>query len=223
MRLRPIRGRHRKRLFYRLVRVIEFVCLFGVVPFLYFLKLFPIPVLGFLWIMTIVALIYLWRHPKGKIKELFTWNPPKEYLIFVFKRFAILAVLIALSVFVITPDRFFEFPLERFGVWILVMGFYPVFSVIPQSIIYRKFFELRYRPLFSKTVFFILGGAMAFSYMHIIYENWASIILTFVGGVFFTKTYVDTRSFLLSCLEHALYGCFMFTVGLGHFFYLGSG
>ncbi len=215
--------RLRRRSFYRILRVLEFVALFGLIPFFYFLRLFPIPVLLFLWIMSGIAALYLWRHPKVRFKEMFSWKVPKEKLSFVLKRFLILSLPVALAVYALTPDRFLDFPVQRTEVWLLVLGIYPIFSVIPQSLIYRKFFELRYRPLFSGNRMFILGGAISFSYMHLIYENWIAVAMTLVGGYMFMRTYVETRSFLLSCLEHALYGCLMFTIGLGHYFYLGSG
>ena len=43
--------------------------------------------------------------------------------------------------------------------------------------------------------------------------------LTLVGGLLFAYRYTKTGSLLTSCVEHALYGCFLFTVGLGRFFY----
>jgi hypothetical protein len=46
------------------------------------------------------------------------------------------------------------------------------------------------------------------------------------GGLFFARTYLRARSALASTLEHALpehtlYGCWIFTVGLGRHFYAG--
>ncbi len=215
--------RKKKRSLFRLARIVEFVALFVMIPYLYYLRLFPIPVLLFLWILSGITTLYLWRHPKVKMKDLFRWNVPKEKLIFILKRFVILAVLASLAVYLFAPDHFMDFPINRTRVWFVVLVFYPIFSVIPQSLIYRIFFEKRYRVLFSKPSYFIIGGAATFSFMHLIYDNWIAVIMTFIGGIFFLKTYLDSRSFLLSCFEHALYGCLMFTIGLGRFFYLGSG
>jgi len=221
--LEVAKRRESKRTLFRLARITEFSALFVLIPFLYYLRLFPIRVLLFLWILGGITALYLWRHPKVKMRDLLRWDVPKEKLNFVLKRFAILAVLAALAVYLIAPDHFMDFPIHRTQVWLVVLIFYPIFSVIPQSLIYRIFFERRYRVLFSKPWYFVIGGAITFSFMHLIYENWVAILMTFVGGIFFLKTYLDSRSFLLSCLEHALYGCLMFTIGLGRFFYLGSG
>jgi hypothetical protein len=47
-------------------------------------------------------------------------------------------------------------------------------------------------------------------------------LLTLIGGWFFAETYARTRSMRLVWLEHALYGCLVFTIGLGDYFYHGN-
>jgi membrane protease YdiL (CAAX protease family) len=46
--------------------------------------------------------------------------------------------------------------------------------------------------------------------------------MTLVGGLLFAHTYWKTRSLLVSAIEHALYGCLLYTIGLGRFFYHGA-
>jgi len=41
------------------------------------------------------------------------------------------------------------------------------------------------------------------------------MILTFVGGILFALTFQKTKSTLLVSIEHAIYGCWLFTVGMG--------
>jgi hypothetical protein len=48
------------------------------------------------------------------------------------------------------------------------------------------------------------------------------VILTLLGGLMFAKTYEETGSLVLSGIEHALYGGFLFTIGLGKYFYYGA-
>jgi membrane protease YdiL (CAAX protease family) len=57
--------------------------------------------------------------------------------------------------------------------------------------------------------------------MHIVYRNPLAVVLTFFGGLIFAWRYKVTNSLLTSSFEHALYGCWLFTVGLGDFFYHG--
>jgi membrane protease YdiL (CAAX protease family) len=99
------------------------------------------------------------------------------------------------------------------------MLLYPVLSVYPQSIIYRAFLIHRYQPLFCSPQAIVLASATAFSFMHIIFHNPLAIWLTFVGGLLFACRYQKTGSLFVSSLEHALYGCLLFTIGLGRYFY----
>jgi uncharacterized protein len=46
--------------------------------------------------------------------------------------------------------------------------------------------------------------------------------MTLIGGVLFANDYSRHRSLTLTCFEHSLYGCLIFTVGLGRFFYTGA-
>ena len=41
------------------------------------------------------------------------------------------------------------------------------------------------------------------------------MVLTFLGGLIFAITYYKTKSTLLVSIEHAIYGCWLFTVGMG--------
>ena len=66
-----------------------------------------------------------------------------------------------------------------------------------------------------------MGSALVFSYGHIVFENSLAVGLSFIGGLLFARTYVSTRSTFAAAFEHALYGCFIFTIGLGQYFYHG--
>jgi hypothetical protein len=48
------------------------------------------------------------------------------------------------------------------------------------------------------------------------------MLLTFAGGVLFAKRYSDTRSLVISMIEHALYGNYLFTIGFGKYLYQGA-
>lgn len=63
------------------------------------------------------------------------------------------------------------------------------------------------------------ASVLAFSFLHVIFDNWIAVALTVPAGYLFTRTYRRTDSLLLASLEHALYGCAVFTTGLGRFFY----
>jgi membrane protease YdiL (CAAX protease family) len=94
--------------------------------------------------------------------------------------------------------------------------------VLPQEIIFRLFFFERYRGIFKTRELMIIASGLAFGLAHIIFENWVAALLCAVGGILFAMTYTRHRSLALVSLEHALYGDFVFTVGLGYYFYHGS-
>jgi membrane protease YdiL (CAAX protease family) len=92
---------------------------------------------------------------------------------------------------------------------------------MPQAITHRAFLFHRYRLLFKGWPM-VFASAVAFSYMHIVFNNPLALLLTFAGGILFAKTYEDTGSLAISSIEHALYGNFLFTIGLGKYLYLGA-
>ena len=67
----------------------------------------------------------------------------------------------------------------------------------------------------------IVINALLFGWAHMLYGNWLAIVLSGIGGALFMDTYLRTRSVRLVCIEHALYGNLIFTIGLGEYFYSG--
>jgi membrane protease YdiL (CAAX protease family) len=94
--------------------------------------------------------------------------------------------------------------------------------VYPQGIIYRAFVFDRYRDLFGPTWAIVLASAFAFTYVHIVYRNKLALALTLLGGILFGIRFVQTGSLFVTSFEHSLYGCFMFTVGVGRSFHHAS-
>src|SRR5262249_51635233 len=137
-------------------------------------------------------------------------------------RFAVLAPAIAALTWYFMPESFLQLPGQVPLLWIAIMFLYPLLSVWPQEMIYRAFLYNRYAPLFGQQWGFVAASAFAFGYVHMIFLNWIAIAMTAFGGFLFARDYARHKSLLLVCLEHALYGCLIFTVGLGRFFYSGA-
>jgi uncharacterized protein len=117
------------------------------------------------------------------------------------------------------PEMLFSLIKRAPALRLAVVTLYPVFSVYPQELLYRAFFFLRYKPLFGDGTGMIAASAAVFGFAHIIFGNWVAIAMTASGGVLFGCTYRKTGSLVLTCLEHALFGDLIFTVGIGQFFY----
>ena len=120
------------------------------------------------------------------------------------------------------PGAMFTFPRARPAIWALVMVAYPLASVLPQNVVWRVFLFHRYRGVFGDRFLMVVVSAAAFGWAHIVMNNWFAVATTLVGGVFFAQTYRRSDSMLLASIEHALYGCWMFTVGYGLLFLYGE-
>jgi membrane protease YdiL (CAAX protease family) len=134
----------------------------------------------------------------------------------------VLAPLITAVTWLAFPHLFLELPRGRPVFWAMIMVLYPLLSVWPQEMLYRSLLFHRFRELFRSDVALILVSAAAFGFAHVIFLNWIAIVMTTAGGLLFARDYARHRSLSLTCLEHSLYGCLIFTVGLGRFFYTGA-
>lgn len=136
--------------------------------------------------------------------------------------FAVAGPLLALFAWYDSPDRFLAFPLYAQGIWLMVMVLYPLLSVTTQEIMFRLFFFARYRPLFGNDrQAAIMLNAVLFAFVHIIFQNVTTLVISFFGGLLFAWRYERTQSYWAVVLEHSLYGNLIFSVGLGRYFYTG--
>ncbi|MDF7811068.1 CPBP family intramembrane glutamic endopeptidase [Hymenobacter sp. YC55] len=156
----------------------------------------------------------LWRGPAGRNE--------RRQLKRLLWRFALSTGLLIATVWIFIPAKLFDMPRTQPKLWLLILAFYPLFSVYPQEIIYRALFFARYRPLFRGAYATLLASAGAFGFMHLVFQNWPAVLLTLIGGWLFAETYARTYSLRLVWLEHSLYGALIFTVGLGDYFYHGN-
>jgi len=101
---------------------------------------------------------------------------------------------------------------------VIISIFYPIFSVIPQSLIYRALFFHRYDKLFGNPYLKIILSAVFFAFGHILYKNWLVVLLAFVAGLIFSIHYYKSKSLAWNVVEHSLYGVVLFGSGLGYFF-----
>ena len=133
--------------------------------------------------------------------------------------FVPLAALFTLATWMLKPGMFLGFPRSAPQWWLVVLVFYPILSVYPQELIYRTFFFHRYKPLFRRTHWLVLASGLAFGIAHLFFANWIAPVLTGLGGILFALTYARTNSTLQASLSHGLWGDFLFTVGLGSYFW----
>ncbi|MFP4551733.1 MAG: CPBP family intramembrane glutamic endopeptidase, partial [Spirochaetales bacterium] len=137
--------------------------------------------------------------------------------------FAAFAVVSTVAVAVFVPDRLFSVVRTNPGLWLLMLVIYCLFSVYPQTLVFRGFFIERYRPLFRDERVLLLVSAAAFAWAHTIIAHPLVFALTFCGGIIFGRTWLKSRSALAVSIEHALYGFWLFAVGLGGYFAFPGG
>ena len=201
---------------------LEYVTLFGVLPPL--VAILKIHSLMYILLWVFGGLVCYWLN-KNHYNFRQDWNCKiisKDVVSLIFKRFIILSCLLTLFTLVMIPEHFLRLPKDRPIIWLMVMIFYPLLSVIPQEIIFRSFFFRRYAKLFDTPQKMILFSALSFGWVHILLLNWVAVVFSAIGGIILASTYNKTKSLAAACLEHALYGCFIFTIGLGFYFYHGQ-
>lgn len=209
----------------RVLLVLELLLVFVVLPLGYRYSPIQVPALPLLWLVAGYALWQLWRDKSFDRSRLWNPGPVRGQLATIVPVFIVIALLLWIGVHLWAPKLEWSFARRNPGMWAAVMVLYPVLSVFPQGILYRAFFLHRYQGLLPETPggrwTALLASAAAFAFLHIIFRNSIAVVLTFFGGILFAWRYARTGSLLTSSLEHALYGCWLFTVGLGGYFYHG--
>jgi uncharacterized protein len=206
----------------RAALVVEFLIIFVALPLGYRFSPWRIPALPLLWVIAGYAGWQLLRDPKFDRSRLWNLSPLNGQLPSILLAFVIVALLLWLGVHRFAPDLEWSFVRRSPGFWAVVMVAYPILSVYPQGLLYRAFFFERYAGLFEGKWPMIIASAAAFAFLHIIFRNWLAVVLTFAGGLLFAARYAGTESLATSSFEHALYGCWLFTIGLGQYFYHGT-
>ncbi|MDG5491774.1 CPBP family intramembrane glutamic endopeptidase [Psychroserpens sp. SPM9] len=193
----------------------EFFIIFILVPVSFaveyplFIKMI-IGLLGFLYVVFVLL-----RIEKNKFKIAQNLNC-KQFINQTLIQLTVIAILTSLYMWIVDPPNLYTVIINKPLLWLVILLVYSIFSVYPQELIYRTFFFQRYQSLFkSKTVFIILNAAL-FSLAHLFFRNGLVMILTFIGGILFALTFQKTKSTLLVSVEHAIYGCWLFTVGMGN-------
>jgi membrane protease YdiL (CAAX protease family) len=194
---------------------IEFVLLFFVAPTAFAFTRHRIPAIPALWVLTAWCLYVLLNDPLFPRERLWNPAPLRQHLPEILGLFALAVAIGIVLILRFRPTLFLSFPRRNPSRWGLLMVAYPVLSVYPQGIVFRAFLFERYRDIFSPRWAIVLASALAFAYMHIVFRNYLALVLTLLGGFLFAFRYLQTGSLFVSSFEHALYGCAVFTIGVG--------
>ena len=201
---------------------VEVAVLFIAIPLLFYFRVLPNQPIPFLLLTFLLALFFLRRDPSFDRHHLWRFSGVRAGLKPMLIRAAVLCTVIGLGVWLFLPDHLFSFVRRAPVFWAVVMVLYPLVSVYPQEVLFRAFFFHRYRRLFGQGMATVLASAALFGFVHIVFGHWISILLSAAGGFLFARTYFHSGSLALACIEHAIYGNFIFTIGLGEFFFHGT-
>jgi len=197
-----------------LFKYIEFFILFIAVPvsfvltYPFWLKM-TVGAVGFLYIIYVLLQI---EKMKFKIAQGLHWKAFwKQTLL----KFLLISILTTIYVWLFDSENLYTIVLNKPLLWIVIVFVYSIFSVYPQELMYRTFYFQRYESLFPFKTLLIFVNAMVFCLAHLFFRNALVLVLTFLGGLLFGLTYCKTKSTLLVTIEHAIYGSWLFTVGMG--------
>ena len=195
-------------------KIIEFILIFIIIPFsfLYDYSVWVkigIAVFGFAYIIWMLLRV---EKLKLAISKHINW---KSFWKMMLKRFIAVLVFSVGYMSIVAKNDLFDVVINKPLMWLIFVVIYSVTSVYPQELIYRTFFDARYKVFFTRHWLFILVNGLVFSFAHIIFWNPLVLCFTFIGGLFFAITYDKTKSTLLVSIEHAIYGSWLFTVGMG--------
>lgn len=200
--------------------LVEFGMLFIALPVVFYFLRYAVAPYLLLCLITILlwCLLFLVTDPRFKRFRLWNINKLREHLPNVLKTFLLAAFVIVLASWWFTPQWLFLMPFEQTLVWAALLFLYPVLSAWPQEIIFRTYFFHRYKRVFKSKNLRAWLSAFCFALAHLMFANWLAVVGSFIAGLVFAYTYIHSRSTLLVALEHSLWGCWLFTAGLGiHF------
>lgn len=208
----------------RLYLSFECLFLFGLIPGLLILIQLQggFPFFGVLLALLILTLVISVFDPNVRFRFTHTGSIIRSRMKLILMRLILSAIILTLITAILYPELLLGLPREQPRIWIMVMCLYPLLSVAPQEFIFRSFFMQRYQPLFGEGQTMLWVNALVFGWAHAFFLNALAPLLSIIAGYLLASTWRQSKSFLLVCLEHAVYGQIVFTSGLGWFFYNGT-
>ncbi|GLX85676.1 hypothetical protein tloyanaT_19280 [Thalassotalea loyana] len=206
------------------LRMTEFIVVFIGIPLCLWLTKgyfapYLLPILsclgvGCAWLLYIDGkLAKQWRRAKN-----INWPQLKPVIL----TFLLFALFISLYVWLVSEQLSLNTPLLLSSGWLLILVLYPLFSVIPQEIIYRTFLFHRYKLLFPSKKVRVLVSSLSFGFGHVIYGSLLVVLLSIIAGFLFSYRYFSSGNTAIVIIEHSLWGLFLFAFNIGALFSLSQ-
>jgi membrane protease YdiL (CAAX protease family) len=200
----------------------EFTAFFVVMPVLIAVSLPPERMFAALFAFTALGVGLLHVTPN------FSWRDLFSGLIRLDWRFIGIFTLVTLAtastvVLAFEPAAFLNLARTQPGLLVMILCLYPLFSALPQEVVFRPLFFRRYGDILPDGLWGRLAlNAVLFSWAHLMYWNWIVLAMTFFGGLAFAYAYEARRNFPEAVILHAISGNIVFALGLGLYFYSGN-
>ncbi|WP_027137505.1 CPBP family intramembrane glutamic endopeptidase [Gaetbulibacter saemankumensis] len=130
-------------------------------------------------------------------------------------KFVAISIITGSYVYLTQREMLFHVVISKPKLWSIILIVYSLFSVYPQELIFRTFYFKRYKDLIQNDNLCLFLNGIVFSLAHLIFNNALVSVITFFGGLIFARTYQKSESTIMVSIEHAIYGCWLFTVGMG--------
>ncbi|GLX82598.1 type II CAAX endopeptidase family protein [Thalassotalea eurytherma] len=206
------------------IRVTEFIFLFVVLPLcLWQTKAyFAQYLLVILSMLGVSCALFLYREGKltkqWKKAKAISWLEIKPVLL----TFLVCASGIAVYAWFFSEKLVLNTTLLISSSWLLTLIFYPLFSVIPQELIFRTFLFHRYKLLFPSKKARMLVSSLCFGFGHVIYGSVMVVVLSIIAGLLFSYRYFLSGNTAIVIIEHTLWGLRLFAFNIGAYFSLSS-
>jgi membrane protease YdiL (CAAX protease family) len=168
-----------------------------------------------LFLLALIALLILFLDQNFDKKRLIRFHCRKNHFLNIVLRFGLSSVAILSIILIFSPSAFSQIPFNKPLNWITSSLSYLFMSVVPQELIYRAYLFHRYRLILRGKFLPVAISTLTFTFAHIVYENYFALILTLIGGYYFSRTYQKSRSLMVTVTEHFMYGMLIFSSGVG--------
>lgn len=200
---------------YKKIKILELFLLFIAVPGLLATS-FPVYVKITTVIISLLYVVFIsYTKMRNKRFKIMYKRASVTYVIRVSIISLLLLVFGVVLIKYIDPELLFVVVRKKPFMWLVILFVYAFLSVIPQELIYRRFFYRRYRLLFRNKKLFAVINVICFSWCHVFLNNLWVMIITALGGILFVYTYEKEHNLRWVIFEHSLYGNIVFTLGLG--------
>ncbi len=180
---------------------------------------FLMPLLGAVGLLCLASLL---ADKQFKRIRLWHWDDWHQHINDALKLFIPWACLLGLLVYLAKPELFLHWPLNEPWMWVTTLLIYPLVSVIPQEIIFRTYFFHRYKRILPSRYARWAISTFVFGLAHLVYGNWVAVVISWIGGGIFGYRYMQSKSTPVVVIEHALWGSFVFTIGLGSYLVMST-